>query len=477
MTLPTLNATPSSITMDSRQVRAGGLFLAYPGEKTDGRQYIADAIKNGAIAVLWDPENFTWDTSWQVENVPVQNLRTQAGFIADMFYHQPSRKLWMVGVTGTNGKTSISQWIAQAFTFLNRKTAVIGTVGNGFVGVLTPTQNTTPGAVYLHGLLSDYLKLGAQAVAMEVSSHGLDQGRLNGVHFDVAVLSNLTRDHLDYHGTMDAYAVAKRKLFEMGELKAAVINADDDFGRQLLQGYVGKPLQVISYGIHAGDVRASNIRLRSTHMSFTAHTPAGEAEILAAVVGQFNVYNLLAVLATLLASDVKLVDAVEAISQIKSVSGRMEQVGGGDLPSVVIDYAHTPDALENVLKTLRVQTKGKLVCVFGCGGDRDPGKRALMGKVVSDLADAAVVTSDNPRGENPEAIIQQVLEGMHGSYAIEPDRAKAIAVAIGAAKPGDTVLLAGKGHENYQEIAGKKVYFSDLEQAKYVLKRLQGVTV
>lgn len=472
-----LNAAPTSITTDSRQVRPGSLFLAYPGETTDGRQYIPDAIENGAVAVVWEPEGFAWQNDWQVENVPVQQLRAQAGYLADQFYQQPSHKLWMVGVTGTNGKTSISQWVAQALTYLGRKTAVIGTIGNGFVEALSATQNTTPGAVSLHGLLADYLKLGAQAVAMEVSSHGLDQGRLNGVHFDVAVLSNLTRDHLDYHQTMEAYAAAKRKLFEVDALKAAVINVDDDFGRELLRALQGKPLQVMTYGIHTGDVRASHIRLRSNHLSFTVHTPAGAAEVLASVVGQFNVYNVLAVLATLLLSEVKLADAVDAIAHIKSAAGRMEQLGGSDQPLVVVDYAHTPDALENVLKALRPQTKGKLVCVFGCGGDRDPGKRALMGKVVSDLADAAVVTSDNPRSEEPEAIIQQVLEGMHGSYAIEPDRAKAIAVAIGAAKAGDTVLLAGKGHESYQEISGKKVYFSDVEQARAALKRAQGVTV
>lgn len=472
-----LNVVPTSMTTDSRQVRLGSLFLAYPGEKTDGRRYIADAIRSGAVAVLWEPEGFTWPADWQVENMPVENLRTQAGYLADKFYQQPSHKLWMVGVTGTNGKTSISQWVAQTLTHLGRKTAVIGTIGNGFVEALSTTQNTTPGAVSLHGLLADYLQLGAKAVAMEVSSHGLDQGRLNGVHFDVAVLSNLTRDHLDYHGTMEAYAAAKRKLFEMGGLKAAVINVDDDFGRELLRALQGKPLQVMTYGIHTGDVRASHIRLRSNHLSFKVHTPAGEAEILANVVGQFNVYNVLAVLATLLLSDVRLADAVDAIAHIKSAAGRMEQLGGGDLPLVVVDYAHTPDALESVLKALRPQTKGKLVCMFGCGGDRDPGKRALMGKVVSDLADAAVVTSDNPRSEEPEAIIEQVLEGMHGSYAIEPDRAKAIAVAIVTAKAGDTVLLAGKGHEAYQEIGGKKVYFSDVEQAKVALKRMQGVAV
>ena len=309
---------------------------------------------------------------------------------------------------------------------------------------------------------------------MEVSSHGLDQGRVNGVHFDVAVLSNLTRDHLDYHGSYEKYAAAKRRLFISSDLKLAVLNTDDDFGKKIEQELVRLGVVIMTYGIDSGDIKASKIHFESNHFSFLVSTPHGQAEVKANLLGRFNVYNVLAVLATLLISKVSLADAIEAISHIESVSGRMQQIGGGDVPLVVVDYAHTPDALKNVLTTLKAHTKEKLVCVFGCGGNRDAGKRVLMGKVASDIADAVVVTSDNPRDENPLRIVQDILDGMHGNYAVEEDRAKAIAMAIATAKAGDTVLIAGKGHEDYQEIAGKKQPFSDLAHAQKALRRYAG---
>jgi UDP-N-acetylmuramoyl-L-alanyl-D-glutamate--2,6-diaminopimelate ligase len=474
MTKYVIQNSVKSITSDSRQVEAGSLFLAYPGDQADGRDYIADAIKNGAVAVLWDPKDFTWKPNWKIENTSIKNLRQQAGRIADQFYKKPSEKLWVIGVTGTNGKTSISQWLSQCFNRLNHKTAVVGTLGNGLPNKLSPTQNTTPDALILQSMLADYLKQDVEIVAMEVSSHGLDQGRVNGVHFDVAVLSNLTRDHLDYHGSHEKYAAAKRRLFVASDLKLGVLNVDDDFGKKLEQELHALGVATMSYGIGGGDVKASKIHFEHGNFSFLVTTPYGQAEIKANLLGRFNVYNVLAVLATLLVSKVSLADAVEAISHIESVSGRMQQLGGGELPLVVVDYAHTPDALENVLKTLKEQTVAKLICVFGCGGNRDAGKRELMGKVASDIADAVVVTSDNPRNENPEKIIQDILDGMHGEYAVEEDRAKAIAIAISSAKPGDTVLIAGKGHEDYQEIANQKHYFSDVEQAQKALKRYEG---
>ena len=462
------------ITSDSRQVQAGSLFLAYAGEKADGRDYIADAIKKGAVAILWDPKGFSWRPNWKIENTQIKSLRQQAGRIADQFYGKPSEKLWTVGITGTNGKTSISQWLSQCFNHLGRKTAVIGTLGNGLPNNISATQNTTPDAILLQSMLADYLKAHAEIVAMEVSSHGLDQGRVNGVHFDVAVLSNLTRDHLDYHGSHEKYAAAKRRLFVSSDLKLAVLNVDDEFGKKIEQELVALGVATMTYGIDGGDVRASKIHFAHGNFSFLVNTPYGQAEVKANLLGRFNVYNVLAVLATLLVSKVSLADAVEAISHIESAAGRMQQLGGGTLPLVVVDYAHTPDALENVLKTLKEQTAGKLICVFGCGGNRDAGKRELMGKVACDIADAVVVTSDNPRNEDPEKIIQAILDGMHGKYAVEEDRAKAIAIAISTAKPEDTVLIAGKGHEDYQEIGGIKQHFSDIEQAQKALKRYAG---
>ena len=470
MSAYTFKSSLTHITTDSRNVMPGSLFLAYAGETVDGRAYIADAVKKGASAVLWDSKDFTWNPDWQVENQPIKQLRLQAGAIASQFYKQPSDKLWMIGVTGTNGKTSITQWLSQCFNYLQRKTAVIGTLGNGLPNQLSETLNTTPDAVLLQSMLADYVQQEVEIVAMEVSSHGLHQGRVSAVKFDVAVLSNLTRDHLDYHQTFEAYAAAKRSLFEFSDLQCAVLNADDDFGQTLEKALKAADKNVLTYGIGQGDVQAADVQFQNTYFTFNAITPFGSAAITANLVGKFNVYNVLAVLAILLASKINLIDAAEAISHIESAKGRMQMLGGESLPLVVVDYAHTPDALEKVLETLKAQANSKLICVFGCGGNRDAGKRPLMGKVASKLADAVVVTSDNPRDEAPEAIIEAIVKSMHGNYAVEQDRAKAISIGILSAKPNDIVLIAGKGHEEYQEIQGKKHYFSDIEQAKDVLK-------
>ncbi len=465
------------ITTDSRLVKAGSLFLAYVGEKLDGRQFIAQAVQNGAAAVLWESEGFVCNTEWNIENIGIKNLRMQAGHIASQFYKNPSQQLWVIGVTGTNGKTSITQWLSQCFNFLNNKTAVMGTLGNGLPNELSATSNTTPDAVVLQSLLADYVQQDVKTVALEVSSHGLHQGRLQGVKFDIAVLSNLTRDHLDYHGTMEEYAAAKRRLFDESDLKYAVLNADDELGQSINADLSNIGTPTITYGIASGNVRATDIRFESTYFTLYAITPHGNTAIKANLIGRFNVYNVLAVLATLLVSGVALKDAVDAISHIEAAPGRMQTMGGGKLPLVVIDYAHTPDALEKVLITLKAQTRSKLICVFGCGGNRDAGKRPLMGKIASQFADASVVTSDNPRNENADEIITQIVGEMQGSFAIEADRAKAISIAILAAKAGDIVLIAGKGHENYQEIDGIKHHFSDEEHAERVLQKYEMTVV
>ena len=463
-----------NITADSRKVETGSLFLAYPGEHTDGRKFIAQAISQGAGAVLWERAGFDWNPQWQVPNIAVDGLRTEAGFIADAFYDHPSQNLWMIGVTGTNGKTSCSHWLAQALTALGRKTAAVGTLGNGFPGALSSAINTTPDPILLHGMLMDYRKQGASAVAMEVSSHGLDQGRVNGVHFDVAVFTNLSRDHLDYHGDMATYAAAKKKLFDWPGLACSVLNSDDGVGREIAEELRSQGRQVLTYGLESGDVRGSQLQLSEQGLTMQVDTPFGSATLQASLLGRFNAYNLLAVLATLLVSDVSLAKAINALAQVESVAGRMQQLGGGMQPLVVIDYAHTPDALEKVLVALREQTKGRLICVFGCGGNRDKGKRPLMGEITSRLADQVVVTSDNPRNEDPAVIIAAVVAGMRGNYRIEQDRAAAIALAVNTAQPGDIVLVAGKGHEDYQEIAGVKHPFSDLQVVRQALQNYGG---
>lgn len=471
----------TGITADSRRVKAGYLFLAYPGVQSDGRDYIEQAINAGAAGVLWDDAAFSWQEKWTVKHQSVANLKRSVGKIAAEFYQQPSQKLNVVGVTGTNGKTSVSHWLAQSLNFLGQKTAVFGTVGNGFLNATTEASNTTPDAILLQAMLAEYLALDAKAVVMEVSSHGLDQGRVNGVDFDVAVLTNLSRDHLDYHGSMEAYALAKQILFTWPGLKYAVINADDDFGTRLLATL--KTQASLSYGFSEQtniDLRASHLQLQEAGLSMQVSYGQNSATLFAPVLGRFNAYNVLAVLASLLAMGVTLDQALPALAQLKSVPGRMQQCGGGHRPLVVVDYAHTPDALEKVLMTLREQAPRQLICLFGCGGERDAGKRPMMGAVASKLADKVIVTSDNPRGESPDAIIAEVVHGMLGSYQIEPDRALAIDLAIKTAQPGDIVLLAGKGHESYQEVAGVKQAFDDVLMAnkflqQYQASRAQGV--
>lgn len=379
--------------------------------------------------------------------------------------------LFMIGVTGTNGKTSVTQWLAQALNALGRKCAVVGTLGNGFPGApggLVPGPNTTPGAHVLRELLPDFAQQGAQACAMEVSSIGLHQGRVAGIRFDVAVFTNLTRDHLEYHGTMEAYATEKAKLFEWPGLGHAVLNLDDPFGRELAARGRGR-VQTIGYTLENATgtdrvLRASGLSESGGTLAFTLDGVRFQAP----VVGRFNAANLLAVTGALLAGGERLDDIATVLRHIVPPAGRMQPVGGNDAPLVVVDYAHSPDALEKVLATLRDTTRargGRLVCVFGCGGDRDAGKRPLMGAVAERLADAVVLTSDNPRGEAPDAIIAAILAGMTGRPLVEPDRAAAIECAIRQAEAHDVILLAGKGHETYQEVAGVRLPFSDLAVA------------
>jgi UDP-N-acetylmuramoyl-L-alanyl-D-glutamate--2,6-diaminopimelate ligase len=475
--LAALGVPVQRITSDSRTIRAGDAFAAYPGAARDGRAFIPDAIARGAGSVLWERNGFAWDPAWTVPNIPIADLKNELGWIADRVYGHPSEQLWMIGVTGTNGKTSCSHWIAQALNASGWRTAVAGTLGNGFPEAIEPALNTTPDAAALHELLRAWADAGATCVAMEVSSHGLVQGRVNGVSFDVALFTNLTRDHLDYHGTMKAYGDAKARLFGWPTLKTAVINGDDPFGEQLIASCRKLRVPVLSYGVTAGDVRTTALDVGVDGIRATVATPLGAAEIVSGVVGSFNVSNLLGVLGVLLVTGVPLDDAVKHLSRVQPVAGRMQKTGGGDKPLIVVDYAHTPDALEKVLSALRPVANsrgGKLAVVFGCGGDRDPGKRPQMGAIAAQLADAVVVTSDNPRNESPEAIVDQIVAGIQqatGRVTTIVRRDEAIASAIRDAGRDDVVLIAGKGHEPYQEIAGVRHPFSDLAHADAALAR------
>lgn len=462
----------TGVTADSRHVRPGMAFAAYPGARSDGRNYIAAAIAAGATAVLWESTNYAWPMEWQaVSNLPVRDLKTQVGDIAAFIYRYPSRELWTIGVTGTNGKTSCTQWIAQILSGLSRKTAVIGTLGNGFPPSLDYVGNTTPDAALLQESLSRYRAAQAQAAVIEVTSHGLEQGRVNGVEFDVAVLTNLTRDHLDYHGTMENYSAAKARLFGWPSLRYVVLNLDDEFGRELAARPLPSTALRIGYGFGSGEVRGSRLQLLTDGLAMTVDTDWGRAELHATLLGRFNAHNLLATLAALLASGVALDDAVQGLSAVSAPSGRMQTLGGGDRPLVVVDYAHTPDALEKVLTCLReIVPAGQLWCVFGCGGERDTGKRALMGTIAERLADQVLVTSDNPRSELAADIAAQVCAGIKSGVRVQLDRARAIAEAVSAAQAGDVVLIAGKGHENYQEISGVKYAFEDISVARLALE-------
>ncbi|OBU87783.1 UDP-N-acetylmuramoyl-L-alanyl-D-glutamate--2,6-diaminopimelate ligase [Chromobacterium subtsugae] len=468
-----LGLTIKRVEADSRRVLPGDVFLACRGEFADGRDFIAAALEKGAAAVLWDDaDGFAWNPAWQVPNLAVPNLRERAGIVAAHVLGEPARDLTVVGITGTNGKTSISHWLAQAFSLLGRKAALIGTVGNGFYGQLTETTHTTPDPVTVQQKLAEYRRQGAHVVTMEVSSHGLDQFRVNGVAFATAVFTNLTRDHLDYHGSMQAYGESKKKLFFWEGLKQAVINADDAFGRQLAAEIDPKITQVVTYGLEQGDVRPLALAATLEGLQMTVTTPWGVTDVRTGLVGRFNAANLLACLATLCVNGVSLQDAAAVMARIQPARGRMQSIGGTHEPLVVIDYAHTPDALEKALATLGEirPAGGRLFCVFGCGGDRDPGKRPMMGAIAEKHADVAVLTSDNPRSEDPQAIIRDVLAGMDAARAhVEADREAAIHWAVSQAKVGDVVLIAGKGHEEYQDVAGAKRPFSDFRVAEEAL--------
>lgn len=476
--------SPTGLSADSRQLAPGDVFLAMPGARSDGRACLQEAVARGAVAVLWEREGIAAVEGAKmltVPNVGVTHLREHSGEIAHLVYGRPSEKLRMVGVTGTNGKTSVSQWIAQALTLLGKPCAVIGTLGNGFPGELQDSPNTTPDAVTLQRVLAGFVAADAAACAMEVSSIGLDQGRVAAVAFDIAVFTNLTRDHLEYHGSMEAYGAAKKQLFVMPGIKAAVINLDDPFGVTLCAGLAGG-VRRIGYTLEdastmAGQadeiVAAENLVVTGNGLAFNIRTRQGEVRIEAPLLGRFNAANLLAVLGTLLASGIALEQAAKVLPVLTPPPGRMQAAAcGQDEPLVVIDYAHSPDALEQALATLAeiaAARGGKIICLFGCGGERDPGKRPLMGKVAEFLADRVLLTNDNPRGEDPQAIIDDILRGTSGGVSVEPDRAAAIQSAVMDAAANDVVLVAGKGHEHYQEIAGRRLPFSDLEQARAAL--------
>ena len=476
-----------ALSTDSRHVRPGEAFIAWPGHAVDGRRFVPDALAAGASACLVEAdgaEAFAWPDTARVAALP--GLKSRTGPLASGFMGRPSESLEVIAVTGTNGKTSVSWWVAQALTVLGKRCGVIGTLGvgeppvAGRAAAITFTGMTTPDPVTVQAGFKRFVDAGLQACAIEATSIGIAEQRLAGSKIDVALFTNFTLDHLDYHGSMEAYWQAKAGLFAWPGLRAAVINTDDAQGAALLSTLAGT-LDVWTYSTtQAARLRASDIHYSDASegggLRFELQEGAARVEVRSRLIGDYNVANLLAAIGGLRALGIPLVDAARVCTELTPVPGRMDRVASAvDAPQVVVDYAHTPDALEKALRALRPfasQRGGLLWCVFGCGGNRDAGKRPLMGRLAERLADRLVITSDNPRDEAPAAILQQIVAGLVGGaepVRVIEDRHAAIAQALADAGARDVVLIAGKGHEDYQEIVGVKRHFSDLEQAAAAL--------
>ncbi len=465
----------SGLALDSRKVQPGDLFFACQGTALDGRRFIDDAIAKGARAVLVDAEGESAPIVYRqaVPIIAIDQLNQHISAIAGRFYHDPANAMDIIGVTGTNGKTSCTYFIASVLQQLGMPCGVIGTMGHGLYGDIQSGGLTTPDAMSVQRILAEFKQQGAKHVAMEVSSHSLVQGRVEAIPFKVGVFTNLTQDHLDYHGTMEAYGAAKRRLFAELATQHAVINQDDVFGRTLIETLLPQK-NIISYGLQKStlvdSVYAENVTLDH---GIRAHvvTPWGEGELVTALMGQFNLSNVLAVLAVLGVLGIPLAKSLACLKNLRSVPGRMETLGGHEQPLVVVDYSHTPDSLEKALLALRPHCRGQLYCVFGCGGNRDRGKRPKMAAIAEQLADYVIVTDDNPRTEDAAEIVADIMQGFRSpeKIIIQHDRSKAIYYGIQYAQRGDCVLIAGKGAETYQQIGENKIPFSDVEQVREIL--------
>lgn len=479
--LPGVAAVPadlvvSGLVLDSRDVRPGDAFVAIAGFGAHGLLFTDQARARGAAAILFEPPAPATAPAPD-DAIAVPGLRARMGAMADEFHGHPSRAMTMVGVTGTSGKTSTVQLLAQALSLLGTPSGTIGTLGAGLYGAAVATGFTTPLVLQMHALLARLRDEGARAVAMEVSSHALDQGRVDAVHYDVAVFTNLTRDHLDYHGDMATYGAAKAKLFKRPGLRAAVVNIDDAFGRELLAALPSgvRGIGASSQGAQ-GDVRAENLALGDEGLAFDLVVGDARRSVRSPLLGRFNADNLVAVAGVLHALGID-ADAIAAVlPRLEPIAGRMNRLGGGDAPLVVVDYSHKPDALQQALESLRGHLRGRLVCVFGCGGERDRGKRPQMAAIAEAAAGLVIVTDDNPRGEDGDAIVADIMAGFAdpSKVVVERDRRRAIERAVGAAGPGDIVLVAGKGHETYQDVAGIKHPFDDREVAAAALAARSG---
>ncbi len=472
----------SQLTSDSRRVQAGDGFFAWVGQTTDARQHVVQALQQGASACLVEAnglEVFEAVNDLALHDAPIssyEGLKADSGAIADAYFDSPSAALRVQAITGTNGKTSTAWWLAQAFSRLGQRCAVVGTLGLGEPGQMHSTGLTTPDPLQLHTQLRRWVNDGVQVCALEASSIGLVENRLSGCHIHTAIFTNFTQDHLDYHGSMQAYWQAKQSLFDWPGLTAAVINIDDDKGRELAQRLQHSALKLWTVSMHGtADICARDVRTTTLGMTFDVCEADQSISLTAACLGDFNVMNLLGVIAALRQAGHSLADAVAECHHLQAVPGRMQQLGSEGMPAVVVDYAHTPDAVAKALQALRPWAHargGRLHCVLGCGGDRDSSKRAPMARCAEEFADVVCLTSDNPRSEDPQHILQQMLQGLRQpqSAVQQLDRALAIAERISQAEPNDVVLIAGKGHETYQEVKGQKLPFSDADHALLALQ-------
>jgi UDP-N-acetylmuramoyl-L-alanyl-D-glutamate--2,6-diaminopimelate ligase len=467
------DALLTDLTLDSRQVRPGGAFLACRGARRHGLEFAADVAARGAAAILWEPDGSTLPPVMASDIVlaEVPQLTQRASALADRFFAAPSQSLCVAGVTGTNGKTTCAWLLAQALSACAKPAAYIGTLGSAFDGTLAAGEMTTPDAITVQRQLADFRARGAAHVAMEVSSHGLAQGRVAAVRFDAAVFTNLTRDHLDFHGDMQHYGAAKASLFERAEVRLRVLNVDDAFGAQLAARFGGSIACSRLARPAGGDfVHARDIEYGQAGTAFMLESSYGAAPVTTQLLGEFNVDNVLAVLAVLLGSGVDLATAVQSLRTLSAPSGRLETFATPGRPTAVVDYAHTPDALEKALQVLRRHCSGSLTVVFGCGGDRDRGKRPQMGAIAARLADRIVLTDDNPRTEDGAQIIADIRAGLGATPAtVIRDRRGAILQALAQARSGDLVLVAGKGHETYQIVGHETLHFSDQQVLREVL--------
>lgn len=461
------------VVTDSRAVKPGFLFIARQGVHLDATGFIGHAIKQGAVAILQESTAPYIEERSGVVYVYVTNLLQCAGQVISRFFGDPSSTMQVIGITGTNGKTSCTHFVAQALASMGTKAAVIGTIGNGMLGQLTSATHTTPEVASLHALLADFKHSGVQSVAMEVSSHALDQGRTEGVQFSIVGLTNLTRDHLDYHETMDAYAESKSRLFQ-NPAATQILNLDDPLGQKIIDETTAKRRYTYSLHDRLADIYLINATQHAHGMTLSIASPWGVIEFESRLMGQFNISNLMLTLGVLGELGLSAQAIAYALRDLNSVCGRLEKVSEHQEFSVFVDYAHTPDALEQTLKALSEHQSGsgRIICVFGCGGDRDKGKRPLMAQVASTLADVLIITSDNPRTEDPLQILHDIEVGVKphaAQHLIEVDRARAIYRGVELASAGDIVLIAGKGHESYQEIKGIRLHFSDQEVARAAL--------